>query len=338
VALAAAVVLLAGGHLALWRVAVSWVEDDFALWQAQRRAAGWTVAAAPATRGGWPWAARLDLPFVALAGGAADIPGGVAWRGEQVGLAVSLLRPRVLVVTIGGTQTVQAGALPDVSITADRFALEVPLDAEAPSPSADLVAGGLRVRTAAGDATVGRLVGHGAARPGAGRGEPALSVAASAEAIVLPPLGWPFGPEIAAASVEGVLTGPMPRGTAPARRAASWRDGGGTVEVRRLVVGWGPVGLSGSATLSLDAQLQPAGEAQARIVGAAEAVDALAAARALSPRAAQAVQGVVALLARVPAEGGAPQVDLPVMLRDRTLAVGGFPIWRVQEWMWPGRG
>lgn len=102
--LAALIVLLAAADAVAWHVFVTRLEEGFALWQAQCRAAGWTVAAAPWRRGGWPLAARLDIPTLAISGGRADLPGGAAWHGEVVGIAMSALRPTTLVVTIGGAQ------------------------------------------------------------------------------------------------------------------------------------------------------------------------------------------------------------------------------------------
>ena len=299
------------------------------------------MTAGPPARGGWPWAARLDLPALALTGGQADLPGGVAWRGERVGLGVALLRPRRLVVTVGGAQDLRLGGLPALSFTADSFALEMPLETGGPARSADFGAAGLRVRTPAGEATVARLAGHGETRAAAGPGEAPLAVVASADQSCLPDRAWALGPRIAAASLDAALTGKLAPGkltpeTGPAWSAAAWRDGGGTLEVRRFAVGWGPLGLTGSATLALDAQLQPMGDANVRIVGAAETVDALAAAHILAPRAAQAAGGVLALFARAPEGGGPPQVEVPLTLRDRTLALGGFPLVRIPVWVWQG--
>jgi hypothetical protein len=345
IALATALALLAAADAVLWHFAVTWLEADLALWQAQRRAAGWTVASGPPVRGGWPWAARLEIPLVTVTGGQADLPGGLSWRGGQVGLTVTLLRPRLLVVTVGGVQDVRLGGLPPFSFTTERFALEIPLGPDLPARSAAVGAAGLRVRTPAGEATIASLAGQGEARSAAGPGQPMLLFAASADSIALPDLGWALGPRIAAASLDATLVGPVPPGTGPGSRAAAWRDGGGTLDVRRFAVGWGPLGLTGSATLGLDAQLQPKGDATLRIVGAAATLDALAAARTITPRAAQAAGGVLALFARapegggpplVPEGGGPPQIEVPLTLQDRTVALGYFPLVRIPAWVWPG--
>jgi len=105
--------------------------------------------------------------------------------------------------------------------------------------------------------------------------------------------------------------------------------------LRRLALGWGPLGLSGNATLALDTRLQPVGSATARVVGYVAMLDALVASGALTPSVAQAVKGILGLLAGPPASDGSPQVELPLKLRDRTLAVGPIPLLRMPELLWP---
>ncbi len=75
------------------------------------------------------------------------------------------------------------------------------------------------------------------------------------------------------------MNGPLPQARDITRWAEAWRDGGGSLEITHLTMGWGPLGLTSSATLALDDQLQPMGSGNARIVGYAETLDRLAAAR-----------------------------------------------------------
>ena len=127
----------------------------------------------------------------------------------------------------------------------------------------------------------------------------------------------------------------MPPIEAITERAAAWRDGGGRMVLRRLALGWGPLGLSGSATMTLDEQMQPDGSATAQLVGYDAALDALAASGAMPQRAAVVAKGVLGILAKPPEGGGAPRVELPVTLRDRTLTAGRFPLLRLPDLVWP---
>ena len=92
----------------------------------------------------------------------------------------------------------------------------------------------------------------------------------------------------------------MPAGRSPEERAASWRDGGGSLEIQHLALDWGPLDLTASATLALDDQLQPMGAGSARLVGYAETLDALAPHGAISRSAATAAKAVLSLLANTP--------------------------------------
>src|ERR1700759_5702941 len=90
---AAIVVLLAAAHTLYWFWAERQLQDGFAAWLQARRGEGWTVkTSGPPVRGGWPLAATLTAPDLALQGGDTDVPGGVQWRAERLVLLVSLLQ------------------------------------------------------------------------------------------------------------------------------------------------------------------------------------------------------------------------------------------------------
>jgi hypothetical protein len=337
--LLAVLAVLVAAHAGLWWFATSRLEAGLATWQAQRREAGWTVAAGPPVRTGWPLSAAISVPDLALSGGEADLPGGMSWRAARTELSVDLLRPRQLNVRVSGQQRLRLSHLPEFGLAADRFELTIPLEPGVPARSADLAASGVHAALPTGSVDIGTLALHGETRPAAVKGEDALDMTGSAEAIAVPPpsggRSWAFGPRIASISYDLALTGPLPRGSDLASRAASWRDGGGTLELRRLALGWGPLGLFGTATMALDDHMQPMGAATVRLVGYDAALDALANAGVLAPSAAQAAKGVLAILARPPEGGGPPQVELPVTLQDRTLAAGRFPLLKLPEWVWP---
>ena len=131
----------------------------------------------------------------------------------------------------------------DVPVTADRLRLVLPLGAERWPGFADITADNLHADTPlGGDASVGSLRLHLDFRPQAQSGEPAVEFSLQAEAIS-PPSGIarPLGPRIANLEMEGALNGPVPAGRTLAEQAAAWRDGGGSLEIRRLALVWGPL-------------------------------------------------------------------------------------------------
>jgi len=335
------VLVLLAGHALYWRWATQRLEQGFLAWAADRRTHGWVVRAGQPERGGWPLAASVSVPGLHVEGGQADIPDGFAWSAERVRLSVRLLQPRSLSIAAEGMQRLRLGDLPEIPYTADRLHADIPLEPGVPAHAADILARDLRAGMPSGkDATSGLTVGllqvHGELRPAAPQGEPALAFTTSAEAIGLPPgLPWALGGRISSLSVNGALNGPLPRVPGLAHRATAWRDGGGTLEIQRLALGWGPLGITGSATLALDMRLQPMGTGNARIVGYADTLDALATSGVITRRAATAAKALAALIARVPEDGGKPEIEVPLTLQDRTLSIRQIPLARIPELIWP---
>jgi hypothetical protein len=331
--------LLAAGHAMLWRFMASELESGFQTWVSVRRAQGWRVEHAPPVRGGWPFAATLTLGSVRIEGGGATLPGGLGLLAERVVLRVAPPRLDRLVVEFPGQQRLRLGGV-EYPFTADHLVALLPLERDTPPGSAEVLAERLRVGTPAGTLEVqtGRLSAEGSSS--ATEGEPALSLLLSAEGIDLPAApagraGTAFGRRIETLSADLALTGPVPPGRRPAARAEAWRDGGGTAELRSLALRWGPAHATVAATVALDEALQPMGAGTLRISGAGQTLDALAEAGVIGRRAAATARTVLPLLSRPSAESGAPEVEVPVTLEDRTLAVARIPVTRLPAWSWP---
>ncbi len=330
---------LVGGHTLLWQWAERALESGFADWRASRRALGWTVTSGPPTRGGWPLRAQLVVPDLVVSANPPANPLALEWSASRARLDVPLLHPRLLSVSVSGQQELRLGGLPPVPFRADGSVLSVPLDPGVPPRVFDLDIDHLRAGISSGDGqaalTLTRLQMHAETKPGAAQGEPALAITLTAGDIDLPPGNWAFGPRIASVLVEAVLNGPLPRLATLYARANGWRDGGGTLELRRVALGWGPLGLSGSATVALDDHMQPMGAATARVVGPAQTLDALAAGHVIGNGTAASAKAVLGLMSRIPEGGGAPEVEVPLTLQDRALAVGRIPLARVPPLIWP---
>lgn len=337
VALLALPLLLLGADYALWRYAERQLAAGLADWESGLRHEGWSVQHGKGIAGGFPFAATLYLPDMAIAGGLTDLPGGLAWSAARTVLRIGILRPRALVIGLEGAQTLRLGHLPPAGYSAAQMHVQVPLDPAAAAQTADLVAVQMRGDAPGdGQATeIANLAIHTEARQAAGQGEAALSFTAQASGITLPKVAdWPLGPGITQLECDGAIDGPLPRaGTLPARLGL-WRDGGGSMNIQRLALEWGPLALDASATLALDEQLQPMGAASVRAAGWSAAIDAMAQAHTLAARTALAVKAVLALMARAPDGGGAPEVEVPLSLQDRALAMGRIPLLRLPTVNW----
>ncbi len=266
-----------------------------------------------------------------LTGGANTIPGGAAYRAGRVTLRLDLLHPTVASALAEGQQSLRIGPSEALPFSAERFVLSVPLNQGLPPTTATLDAGGLHFSAPAEGLTIGLLEGQ------ADWHQP-TTLRLSAEAITLPPppaAQAPLGPHIASATIEGSLMGTLPADAAsPAAAAAAWRDSGGKLVLRHLALGWGPLGVSGSAEVTLDAALQPDATATLRLVGMQETLTALAAAHVITTRAAQAAKAVAGLLTNA-SEGGAPGVEVPLTLHDRSVSLGMIPLATIGKLNWP---
>ena len=140
---------------------------------------------------------------------------------------------------------------------------------------------------------------------------------------------------MATISADLALSGPLPGGRAPTPRAEAWRDGGGTLELRSLAMRWGSLGGTARATLALDETLQPMGAGMLRLTGAADVLDALAEAGLVGRRAALTARGLLPLISRPSAGNGAPEIEVPVTLEDRTLTLARIPVLRFPPLGWP---
>jgi hypothetical protein len=185
----------------------------------------------------------------------------------------------------------------------------------------------------AGEVRVQSLVARADVAPSASIG---AALVARAEAIVVPEWMAPrLGGRIETARLNAALTGRLPQQTSPRGAATAWRDSNGRLDVSQLQLRWGTLALNATASLGLDAQLQPTGSGKLRISGHAAALDTLAGAGVVPENTANAAKGILALAARPTGPDGAPEVELPLSLQRRTLAVRQFPLVQLPAVTWP---
>jgi len=332
----ALLLVVVAAHGAVWWWVAAEIQRQVAATLAAPPLPGWQASAATTRRGGWPWAATVEV-LSPTAQGPLDAATGIAqrWHADRLTVSIALVRPRTLVLAIEGRQEWRLGAGPAIPVTASLLRAEVPLEPGVPARAVTLAVADLRAGLADGEFTLARLDLTGEIRPVAQQGEPALTLTATAARIGLPPRhSAPLGRLVETLALDLLVSGPVPRSPDLAARAEAWRDGGGTLELRRLDLTWGEVSLSGGATLALDARLQPMGAATARIAGHAAALRALTAAGVMTPRSALVAGAVLAPMARRPADGGAARVEMPFSLQNRTLSLGLIPLVRLPELVW----
>ena len=286
---------------------------------------GWRLDMARGGRGGWPWAATLNLPVVRLRGAPELLPGRITWSGQRLVVSLSIVHPSRITVRARGTQTFsiedRGGSGRSVRFWGAEIALHLPAwshDRRGASFDARALhlarpgAGPDDVLTAAGVAGSLRWTGE------------AQAVRLTADAVGLP--------REMDAAVSQVVPNVM--------LAASLTDSDRRLLVQEAVLCWkhARVSLSGAATLSRGGN----GAFSARIVGADALLRAAVTSGILTPQAASVARAVFALIAEAGAsqssEGPLPALDLPLGLRDGLLALGRIPLLRLSSLAPPSPG
>lgn len=356
VALTLLAVLLLGGvaHGVGWMWLTAAMTVGFSDWVAQQRARGWEVEHGLPKRGGWPFAARLTVPGVRIAGWTAALPQGFVWEAGQVDLSIAPPRINQMMMAASGPQLLRTSAF-SVPYTAARLEARVPLDNAPPGPpppglpphgpppgpppvGMEFTIEALRADTRDGPLTIGQL--HARLAPGRENGEPALILRLDTRQVGLPPLPQltALGREVESASMDAVLVGPptLPLPLTPRDRVENFRDNASRLELRSLALRWGPLASDLRMVLRLDAALQPVGSGVLRLERPVEMVAALAETGVIPPRSAMTAGAVLGMVARAPEAGGAPQVEVPVGIADGTITLASIPLLRLRPIVWPG--
>jgi hypothetical protein len=324
-------VVLAAGYGALWRYLAAELEAGAQRWAAAQRAAGATVAWNGLAVEGFPFRLRMriDAPRFArefaLASPRIEFDLSVTnwrrspWFADQ-GLAFESAAPDGSIVRAearygeGEAQTDPAGRL---IVVLARF-------------------GDISVRNAAAPiATVSRIDAR-LEMPEISRPlDDSLRFATELRGASLAiPLDTPLGRDIAAAAIAGRWVGPLPR-KLNAGMLEIWRTAGGTLEIDRIDLRWGPLGVAGSGTLALDRELQPMGSLSTRVTGHSETLDAFAGSGMIRPNDAAAAKLALGLLSRRPPAGGPAYVDVPVTAQNGRLFLGPAALARLPRIEWP---
>jgi hypothetical protein len=339
---AAALLILAAAWTGFWFFTAGTLRDGFGRWVEARRADGWSIQWRSLAIGGFPfaWEARIGQPRADRIGAAPHW----FWQGPAiVTLRYRPWSPRAIGIAAPGTHRLGPDPTANqttATISAREADGRIELDA-AGRPEALSIAiadadiaqdGAAPVHIAALNAIIG-AVPPSQATP-APQPPPTARLQANLAGLELPPGTKPvLGRTVGRAALTATLIGKLPPGT-PAEALAAWRDAGGTVEIGHLALGWGPLSVTGDGTLALDDGLQPEAALSAHVTGYGETVDALVAAHLVEPRAGFIAKLALGALAKTPANGGPPEIAVPVTIQDRTLYVGPAALFEMPRIDW----
>ncbi len=143
----------------------------------------------------------------------------------------------------------------------------------------------------------------------------------------------PFDPVIRTVQLDADLVGEIRPGRLQDALEA-WRQGGGTLEVRRILLDWPPLTIDAGGTVALDETLQPIATFTTRISGFNEGLRALETTGTIQPGQAASAQVILGLLAKTPPGGEAPELQVRLSVQNQRLTVGPFEVMDVPAIRW----
>jgi hypothetical protein len=336
IALAAVALLLPAADFVACIVLQHRMADEYGNWAKTLASQGWSIHADSFEQDGFPTGATVTIKGFSVSGGHAMLPGGLDWHADRLVMSLGLLHFWRLTVAPQGEQILRIAGAKPVVFAADSLFATVPLGrgrADNVAIEADGLTAGLLQSRQKQDVRIDHLsLALTANRHVAAR----ITAQADIEAtgIELPDKGrWPLGAQVRSATAVIDIASPALSGIAAADQARAWHDWGGSVTVRDLGLGWGPLDVRAQARLGLDNSLQPAGEGTAMVTGWAQTVDALAAGGTIPSGMAETVKMVMGLMGRTPANAGSA-LSVPFTLKDNTLSVGKIPLIRLHDVNW----
>ena len=322
----------------VWFTLASSMRTQTLAWVEQRRAEGFTVRYTTFELSGFPFMLLATIDEPGLGWPATQAPW--AWQGKRLIMQARPWTPWRLRLALDGAHTVRladAAGSTTYSGAAGTLTLDVVLGGGGPE-SGQLTVAGLDLSTAAGTP----VIAVERADLGARRGFPEpedyrasiLDVDLTAAGIGLPgDLDLPLGQVIGALRLEAGVRGAVPAG--PWRESlAKWRDDGGTVEVARLGLAYGPLDVRANGTMALDGDMQPIGAFTAKVEGFFPLVDALKEKGLVRARDAVTAKVVLGVLAKKPADGGPPTLNLPLTVQGRKVYAGPLALAEVPAIPW----
>lgn len=349
VVLAVVVVLPAAAFAAGWYWLAGQIELTLVQWAFAQRAAGTDIRWQSLDRAGFPFHVGVRLDGAEATGHAGQW--SWQWQGPPVDVRLRPLADDRLVFIAPGRHDIDLagpGRRTGAAVDGEALALAVDL-AGAGRPSGGTLSGrvlnavtrdGTFLASLQSGEVAWRRTGFVASTPGALHAAPSQTARLAIAGLTL---GKPFaspaidilGSEVSAATVEARLDGAITPGDGTLAPAlAAWRDGGGTLEVTKLLLSWGPLRAEGDGTAALDAALQPQGAFSLRIQGLAQLLAALERQRLIEPQAAAIARLALTAFSRQGADGTTPEILLPVTIQQRRLFLGPIPLATLPSIIW----
>jgi hypothetical protein len=329
-----ALLAAAAGWAGVWFYFAGQIEEQIAHWKADRQSEGLRVAHGPVTVSGFPFAWRVQIAQPDLAD---TFSPGWSWRGEAVVATISPWKRGEVPLEFPGEHFLATGtgaAARSVSARAERPEGWAWIDAAGQIAEVGLDLRGLEARLGPDTPPATAFRARVSLRPRSNKDPARADVTADVSldltdlTLPQPPpggLGARVARAIADLSLKGRITHlPLPQAV------AIWRDGGGTVEVPRATLVWGPLTIDANGTLALDALNRPIGAGTARVRGFSPTIDALVESGAVSARDGTAAKIALNLISRPVGEGLGRELEVPITAQDGQFYAAGFKLMPVR--------
>lgn len=329
------VIVAGAAYTGFWFSAAAQLRDAAFAWIEARRAEGYEIALGRFDVEGFPFLLRATLtePSVKAPPG----PAAWEWRGPTARVEARPWLPSRVTAHLPGRHWLSLGEGKQRSYAGEAEAFDLRFEKAA----ATALFHGERLRLADGDGLplIAIEAADGAVRrleaPTADHQWPTFETKLTAEKIALSGMpDLPLGQAVEQVGLEAAVLGSIPSAGSSAEALALWRDEGGTVEVRRLDVRYGPLSLRANGTAALDAGLQPIAAFTARLQGFFETVDALRARGAIRDGDAVTAKIVLGALAQKGAGESKATLSAPVTVQGRMLFVGPVALFLLPEIRW----
>lgn len=331
-------VALAAGQSLLWRWSTGALAEGFSDWVVQQRAQGWRINHEIPERSGWPFAARLLIPRLAVESPGDETSGqGLGWAVEALMLTTPLPLPDALRLEATGQQALRIGAM-QIPFTAASFKALLPLEAGQPPRRANALLQGMVAETPDGTLAIQRL---GMDANWSRLAEAAFTLQFAAEETSLPaawlntPALAALGPRLARLEFDGAVHGNLLALPSLREQLDAWRASEGWLDLRRLRLAWGDLDAGLRLSLRLDHALQPALAGTLAVTNPNAALDSLARSGLIQRRALDGTKFAVGLLTRRPDPGGPPVAEIPINLQNGVVSVAQIPLTRLPPIAWP---
>lgn len=321
----AALLLAIAGYTAFWFHLKSRVEQGLNDWAAEQRLKGWEVAYGPPTFSGYPYRIQVHLKDVSLAAGGTHNMRAVRltsikaithpWTLRHIMLQPEGTTEFHLVTGTDGFKLTGTATQQRASLILERDGRVQRFSYEALKPAVDLAASRL---SGPGTARAEKLELHSRDNRATSGAPTVADLAVTIDQLSVTGIdaGPPFGSTVTRLELDLGATGPV-----DAPSVALWRDAGGTVELRRLALRWGPFDASATGTLALDKQMRPIGALTAEAKGWEAVIDRLAEVRLIARGQARGLKIGLGLLAQ-PAPDGGKLLKAPITAQDGRLFLG----------------